>query len=150
MQNHADTAEALFKLKYNCAQAVAGAFCDVTGLDSEQAFAVSSSFGGGFGRNREVCGAVSGGCIVLGVLFGKYPPDDHDAKMAHYATVRDFMERFKTRCGGSYICRELLGGAEKGGMPEERNAEFYKKRPCVELVRTAAEIVDEIISENAK
>lgn len=147
--NHADTAEALFKMKYNCAQAVAGAFCDITKIDADTAFALSSSFGGGFGRNREVCGAVSGACIVLGALYGNYPPDDHDAKTAHYALVREFMEKYKEK-NGSYICRELLGGAEAGGTPDERTPEFYKKRPCVELVRCAAEILDEMISGEGK
>lgn len=145
--NHGALAEELFYKKYSCSQAVVCAFSDQTGMDEETALALSSSFGGGFGRMREVCGTVSGACMVLGILFGNYAPGDNDAKAAHYTLIQDFMARFKERAGGSYICRELLGGAPAGGIPSERTDEFYKKRPCPKLVRLAAEIVDEILVE---
>lgn len=145
--NHAESAEKLFYEKYNCSQAVVCAFSDLTGLDEKTALAISSSFGGGFGRMREVCGTVSGACMVLGLLFGGYTPGDNAAKAAHYALIQDFMARFKARAGGSYICRELLGEAQVGGAPSERTPDFYKKRPCPKLVYLAAKIVDEILIE---
>ena len=145
--DHGEKAEKLFYEKYNCSQAVVCAFSDMTGLDEEKALALSSSFGGGFGRMREVCGTVSGGCIVLGLIFGSYTPCDNAAKARHYALIQDYMVRFKARAGGSYICKELLGSAEVGGTPSERTPEFYKKRPCPKLVRLSAEIIDEILHE---
>ena len=145
--DHGEKAEKLFYEKYNCSQAVVCAFSDMTGLDEEKALALSSSFGGGFGRMREVCGTVSGGCIVLGLIFGSYAPGDNAAKARHYALIQDYMARFKARAGGSYICKELLGSAEVGGAPSERTPEFYKKRPCPKLVRLSAEIIDEIMQE---
>ena len=141
-----EAAEGFFKEGYNCAQAVALAFSDLIGLEKEKTAALASSFGGGFGRSREVCGTVSGGCIVLGVCFGAYAPDDHGAKSAHYALVRDFMARFAEK-NGSYICRELLGTSEKGGEPAPRDGSFYHKRPCAAIVRSAAEIVEDILRE---
>lgn len=144
--SHPDRAEELFRGGYNCSQAVAGAFCDVTGMSLGDAVKYSAPFGGGFGRLREVCGAASGGCLVLGALYGAYPPDDAQAKASHYALVREFMNEFKNRAGGSYVCRELLGeGTTPGGTPSPRTDEFYKKRPCPGLVRLSAEILDEII-----
>lgn len=145
--DHSEYAVELFKKGYNCAQAVAVAFCDVTGLTESDAAAMSSSFGGGFGRMREVCGAVSGACIVLGHLFGRYTPEDgSEAKAKHYELIRSFMDRFK-ETNGSYICRELTGITKPGGHPAPRTKEYYEKRPCAEIVRIAAEIVDEMINE---
>lgn len=144
--DHSEYAVELFKRGYNCAQAVAVAFCDVTKMTEEEAAAISSSFGGGFGRMREVCGAVSGGCIVLGHLFGRYTPEDgSEAKAKHYGLIREFMEKFR-EANGSFICRELTGITEPGGHPAPRTEEFYKKRPCSEMVRSAAEILDEMIN----
>ncbi len=146
INTHAEKAAELFKAGYNCSQSVAAAFCDVTKTDEKTMLAAAAPFGGGFGRSREVCGAVSGGCLVLGLLYGYTDPSDKAAKSAHYALVRDFMARFSARFG-SVICRELLGGATAGGEPSERNAAFYESRPCLRLVCFAAETIDEIISE---
>ena len=147
--DHAEKAEKLFYEKYNCSQAVVCAFSDIVGIDEEKLLALSSSFGGGFGRMREVCGTVSGGCMVLGILFGNYAPGDNAAKARHYALIQDYMARFKARAGGSYICKELLGTTDAGGAPTERTPDFYKKRPCPKLVRLSAEIIDEIIAERS-
>lgn len=146
MKAHGKIAEELFYEGYNCAQSVLLAFEDVTGLESKTAAALSSSFGGGIGRMREVCGAVSGAVMVLGIVKGYCDPADSEAKKAHYRLVRDFCGRFKVQ-NGSIICRELLNGtgATQGGDPENRTAEYYKKRPCPVLVRQAAEILDEIL-----
>ncbi len=147
MDSHGEKAENLFLQGYNCAQAVLCAFGDVTGLEQKTAAALASSFGGGLGRMREVCGAVSGAAMALGTVTGGYAPDDRDAKKAHYALVREFCARFKEQ-NGSIICRELLSGANAiaGGDPEERTEAYYKKRPCPMLVRNAAEILDDILT----
>ncbi len=145
-----------FLAGYGCAQAVLLAFEDVTGLDRSAAASMASSFGGGMGRMREVCGAVSGALMVLGLTTGYSDPHDPAAKNAHYARVRDFAERFKARCtengrAGSIVCRELLAGAhvspEVGGEAEARTAEYYRKRPCPELCALAAEIVQDMLCE---
>ena len=143
---HSERAAELFTAGYNCSQSVTAAFADVMEMNEKQALRLSASFGGGFGRSREVCGAVCGGCIVLGALYGYDAADDMAAKSEHYALVREFMRRFSEE-DGTYICRELLGGATAGGEPAERNAAFYESRPCFKLVFSAAEIIDEIINE---
>ena len=144
--DHGKTAEELFRKGYNCSQSVLLAFGDITGFDDDTAARLASSFGGGIGRMREVCGAVSGAAMVLGLVKGYSDPDDLVAKKAHYALVRTFADRFKER-NGSVICRELLSGVQTstGGDPEARTTEYYKKRPCPELVRQAAEILDELL-----
>ena len=149
MTNHRESAKALFQEGYNCAQAVFCAFMDVTGLDLETSARLASSFGGGLGRLREVCGAVSGAAMVLGMAKGYADPKDAQAKKDHYARVRDFAARFR-ETEGSIICRELLSGgnpqaAQPGGEPEARTPEFYKKRPCPELVEMAAGFVEEML-----
>lgn len=145
MTSHAETAKQLFESGYNCAQAVLCAFEDVTGLERGTSLRLASSFGGGLGRMREVCGAVSGAAMVLGLVCGSADPTDHAAKTAHYHRVQEFARRFRER-NGSIICRELLAGVgSPGAEPEQRTAEYYKKRPCAELVAQAAGILDEMI-----
>ncbi len=146
---HSQKAGELFASGYNCAQAVFGAFCDVTGVDETTTFRLSSSFGGGMGRMREVCGAVSGAFMVLGTLYG-YAEHEDKAKSELYAMVRDFADRFRNE-NGSIVCRELLSGAgipkDTSNEPEERTPEYYKKRPCREYVEMAAQILDEMIAQ---
>ena len=145
MKDHSAIAKQFFLDGYNCAQAVLLAFGDVTGLETETAAKLASSFGGGLGRMREVCGAVSGAAMVLGIARGYADPTDHEAKKEHYRAVQEFAHRFKER-NGSIICRELLGGVGAPGTePEQRTAEYYKKRPCPELVARAAQILDEML-----
>lgn len=148
MPNHARQARELFLMGYNCAQAVACAFCDVTGLEMEEAARMASSFGGGLGRLREVCGTVSGAALVLGIVKGYDDPKDYDAKKAHYALVQEFARRFR-EANGSIVCRELLAGVEvtPSGAPEARTEAYYKKRPCPNLAYCAAEILDEMLEE---
>ncbi len=145
-----------FLAGYGCAQAVLLSFSDVTGLDRTTAAAMASSFGGGMGRMREVCGAVSAVLMVLGIAEGYTDPQDAEGKSAHYARVRDFADRFKARCRddgkcGSIVCRELLAGAhiahEVGGEAEARTAEYYRKRPCPDICATAAAILQEMLDE---
>ena len=152
MTNYSEKARALFKEQgYNCAQAVFIAFSDLTGMDEISAARFSSSFGGGMGRLREVCGAVSGCFMVLGALMGPEDPRDHDAKMAHYAIIQEAAKRFKEE-NGSYICRELLGlgAGPSDPTPEKRTEAYYKRRPCDEYVALAEGITAEILEKYGK
>ena len=143
MGKYGEKAKGLFLEGYNCAQAVFGAFSDVTGIDFETSVKLSSGFGGGMGRMREVCGAVSGMFMVLDAIEGYTSPTDNTAKMEHYAKVQELAEKFK-RETCSIICRELLDGEQSSTpLPSERTAEYYTKRPCGELVEIAADIVAE-------
>jgi len=137
--NKEEKAESLFKSGCNCSQAVFAAFADEIGLDEALATKIACGLGGGVGRMREVCGAVSGAALVLGMLKG---PD----KTAAYPVIQDFCARFKAECG-SIVCRELLDGtgASTGGGPDARTAEYYHKRPCVELVKLATRLLQEIL-----
>lgn len=145
---HSEKAAELFTHGYNCSQAVFAAFCDVTGMDEKTALKLSSSFGGGMGRLREVCGAVSGAFMVAGMLFGYDSYDDDISKKEHYALIQDIAKRFKER-NNSIICRELIQGLAKDTLPTPtpRNIEFYKTRPCLRFVMDAADILDDIIKE---
>ncbi len=144
--NKGDMAEMLFKQGYNCSQAVVGAFCDELGLDRETAFKLASSFGGGMGRMREVCGAVSGMFIAAGIIKGYSDPTDPAAKKQHYALIQEMAKRFSDK-NSSIICRELLDldKTKNDPNPTRRTPEFYKTRPCSELVRDAAKIVQEML-----
>lgn len=144
-----EDAIALFEKGYNCSQAVAGAFCDVTKVDFDTMMRLASAFGGGMGRLREVCGAVSGMFMVTGLLFGYDSPEDVEAKKALYGEIQSLAMQFKNM-NGSYVCRELLGLDLKGAdnpVPEKRSDEYYKKRPCKELVGDAAEILEKYLAE---
>ena len=143
-----DRAEALFREGYNCAQAVFCAFDDLTGLDRETSARLSSSFGGGMGRLREVCGTVSGALLALGLLAGYDDPRDRGSKTRHYRLVQTFAARFREETG-SLICRDLLAGVDTapGPEPEERSEEFYRKRPCLRFVRLAAETAAAMLEE---
>jgi C_GCAxxG_C_C family probable redox protein len=145
---YAKKAMDLFKEGYNCSQAVFLAFEDKLHIDRNVALKLSSSLGGGMGRLREVCGAVSGMFLVAGVLYGYDDPEDYDKKMEHYARIQQLAKEFETQ-NGSIICRDLLGlSTEKEGpAPDRRTDEYYKKRPCAELVGIAAAIMEQYILE---
>ena len=145
--DHAMKAAELFMEGYNCAQAVAVAFCDVTGLEETLSARLASSFGGGMGRMREVCGAVSGMLMVAGVLYGYDSSDDDAAKKAHYSLVQELAGKFRERMG-SIICRELLKNPPSDPAPTPRTAEFYAQRPCTRMVLLAARILDEYIASH--
>lgn len=149
MTNYAEKAKALFHEGYNCAQAVVLAFSDLTGLDERTAVMLSSSFGGGIGRMREVCGAVSGMCMVAGLLYGYDDPKAQTEKASHYARIQQLAADFRNE-NGSIICRELLGlgGGASVPIPEQRTDAYYKKRPCAELVAMAAGILEAYIQQN--
>lgn len=145
--DHPTKAAELFLEGYNCAQAVAVAFCDVTGLDEKFTAKFTSSFGGGMGRLREVCGAVSGMFMVLGHLYGYDTPGDDAKKKELYGRVQELAKKFG-EINGSIVCREILKNPPSDPNPSPRTAEYYAKRPCVRMVMTAAELMDEFIAEN--
>lgn len=140
-----------FTSGYNCAQAVLLAFCDVTGLDETTAAKLTSGFGGGIGRLREVCGAANGAFMVISLVYGGDGIAPREKKGELYARIQDFAARFKDR-NGSYLCRELLAGvtADHTPLPDQRTGEYYKKRPCVDIVRDAADMLDAYLAENPK
>lgn len=146
---YAQKAMDLFKEGFNCSQSVFLAFEDMYKMDPKTALMLSSSFGGGMGRLREVCGAVSGMFMVAGVLYGYDDPKDYEAKKVHYERIQQLAKEFELR-NGSIVCRQLLGLGEGKDTPapEKRTQEYYKKRPCAELVGIAAAIMEQYIIAN--
>lgn len=135
-----------FNQGFNCAQSVVLAFADILGEDENKLSMLSSPFGGGMGQMREVCGAVSGMLIVEGLISGYNSPTDKENKKRVYKETKSLAEKFK-EINGSIVCRELLAGIPHStdGTPAERTAEYYKKRPCSELVQIASGILAEHI-----
>ena len=152
IHKRAEAARQNFLLGYGCAQSVLLAYADLTGLDEKTLARLGSSFGGGMGRLREVCGGVSGAFAVLGLLCGYDDPADKEGKSRHYADIRELARRFTEKSGGgSIVCREILQNAglsgEGGGEAEARTAAYYEKRPCPEMVYIAAEALGEMLAE---
>lgn len=143
--DHSMKAAELFLSGWNCAQSVALAFCDVTGLDEKTAARMASSFGGGMGRMRQVCGGVSGMLMVLGLLYGYDEASDQAGKKALYAEVQALAGKFQAQVG-SIICREILKNPPADPNPSPRTTEYYQKRPCARMVATAAGLMDEFIA----
>lgn len=148
VQEREQRARELFTQGYNCCQAVAMTFADVIGLPEQEIAAISSGFGGGMGRMREVCGTVSAMTMVAGAIIPANNVNDRDAKSANYALVQEMAGEFR-QMNGSIICRELLGLAKPEGthVPEQRTPEYYKKRPCGELCSIAAGIIARKIND---
>ena len=147
--DHSEKAAALFMQGCNCAQAVFTAFCDVTGMDEDLAKRISSSFGGGMGRMREVCGTCTSMFMVAGILYGQGTETDHSIKSEHYRRIQYLAGEFRKK-HDTIVCRELLSGLSVTStpVPEIRTEEYYKVRPCVKFVRSAAEILDRYLEEN--
>ncbi len=135
-------AQDYFREGYNCAQSVLLAFCDETGLSEEQAARLASSFGGGMGRLREVCGAVSSMFLILGITGGYSDPENKEEKDAQYAKIQRLAEQFRAE-NHSIICRDLLEDVEttEGSVSEERTEAYYERRPCACYVAYAAELI---------
>ena len=135
-------AKQLFREGYNCAQSVFCAFCDELNIDIETALKLSSSFGGGMGRLREVCGAVTAMFMIAGLKYGYTTPQNDEIKGKHYALIQDLAKKFKDK-NNSIICRELLGldKTDFSPVPSKRTEEYYNTRPCEEFIGYAAEIV---------
>ena len=138
-EERAARAKEYFNQGYNCAQSVALAYADITSLDEEMVAKITASFGGGLGRLREVCGAVSGMAFLASFISPCPSADDAEAKKANYALVQEFAEQFRQQ-NGSIVCRSLLGldRPKDEPTPSPRTAEYYKKRPCSEYVYDAA------------
>ena len=152
IEERVEKAVELFKEGYNCSQSVVAAYADVYGFTQEQALKMSASFGAGIGRMRETCGAACGMFLLAGLETGCTNPKSAEGKGANYAVVQDLAAKFRD-INGSIVCAELLGLREKKDtgigsptQPQERNAEYFKKRPCVEMVRTAAQLFGEYLN----
>ena len=143
--NRSERAVQAFVGGYNCSQAVTLAFCDLMGLEESTAARLSGPFGGGMGRMREVCGAVSGMLLVLGSLYGIDEPGNDPAKQALYAQVQELAGAFRAEIG-SILCRDILDNPPSDPKPTPRTAEFYKERPCALVVATAARLMEEFIA----
>lgn len=146
-----EAAMANFMKGYNCSQSVALAFADMIDIDEATLSKLSSSFGGGMGRLREVCGSVSGMFMVAGLLYGYDGPETGQLKADHYARIQELARRFEEK-HGSIVCRELLGLSVRHDVPvpEARTSEYYKKRPCPEIIGDAAEILEQFIAEQGE
>ena len=151
-----ERARGYFLEGYNCCQAVLMAFSDVleaNGLtDADTLKTVGSGFGGGFARMREVCGSFSG-CTILAGFISPATTPGLEACTANYALVQEMAAAFRERNGGSIVCADLLGlhgRTPEGPVPSARTEEFYKKRPCPEIIRNAAVIVAEKMKEAAR
>lgn len=145
-----ERAAELFLQGYNCSQSVFTAFCHRFGMDEKTALKVSAGLGGGVGRMREICGAVSGAAMVIGSICAATDGNDSESKKRNYELVRECADRF-TAIYGSVVCRDLLKldiKMENTAQPEGRTAEYYKKRPCLKVVEDAAEILMQLIEEN--
>ena len=160
IEERVEKAKRLFKEGgYNCCQAVVLAYNDIFGIDDVTAAALSSGFGGGMGRMREVCGSVSGMVMLAGLIKPATNPSDKVMRTANYALVQEVAGEFKA-INGSIICKELLGlascsvpasdnihGIPESPVPSDRTAEYYKKRPCEELVGISAKIIGKKVLE---
>jgi len=146
-----ETAINNLKSGYNCAQSIALAYEDMLPINKTLLLKMTSSFGGGMGRLREVCGAVSGIFLAAGLLYGYDGPESGQVKADHYARIQELAHRFEER-HGSIVCRELLGLSitHDSPVPEERTKEYYEKRPCEEIIGDAAEILEQYIRDNTK
>ena len=145
-----DIAKEYFEQGYNCSQSVALAFADEVGMDGKLIARLTGGFGGGIGRMREVCGTVSGIAFVLSALYGYSDPTDADAKAQLYADVQKVAGEFKDK-NGSVVCRDLLGLTQDGfdnPQPEKRTDTYYKKRPCGDLVKMSADLLEKFIADN--
>ena len=149
MSQYGERAEALFYQGYNCSQSVATAFAGEMGLTEEQVLRMSAGFGAGMGRLREVCGAFSGMVFAFSTIYATGRPED---KSRLYAEVQALAAQYRTRAGGSIVCRELLGLSQAEGSPlaSERTADYYRKRPCPKLVHLAADLLSDYLNTHPR
>ncbi len=149
LESRIQRAVELFMQGYGCCQSVVCAFADRYGLDEEMALRISAGFGGGVGRMRMMCGTCSALVILAGLEKGQTRGDDREGKAACYQLVRQLLETFRQR-NGSIICAELLqmNGVKaetNTSQPDERNAEYYRVRPCARKVESAARVFAEYL-----
>jgi len=134
---------------YNCSQSVIAAYCDLFDTDRETALKFTEGFGGGMGRLRSVCGTVTAMFMLSGLKFSKAKPKDLETRTITYAKVRELAGKFAEK-NGSYICGELLKGIplSDGSVPTERNADFYKKRPCLGCIKDSCDLIEKYLLDN--
>lgn len=145
MKTNEQTAREYFTSGYNCAQSVFLTYAEKYGFDKATALKLSSSFGGGMGRMREVCGAISAMFMIAGLENGYTENNNDEIKAEHYTRIQNLANEFKKR-NGTIICRELLGvDADDNPIPSKRTAEYYEKRPCEELIADTCKIIDKFI-----
>lgn len=144
-----EAAMANFLKGYNCSQAITLAFADMVPMDESTLLKMASSFGGGMGRLREVCGSVSGMFMIAGLLYGYDGPETGEVKAEHYARIQELAKEFEEK-HGSIVCREMLGLSVRHDVPvpEARTKEYYQKRPCAEIIGDAAEILEQYIKKH--
>ena len=152
LENRVQRAVELFMQGYGCCQSVVCAFSDLYGLDEEMALRVSAGFGGGVGRMRLMCGTCSALVILAGLEKGQTRGEDREGKAASYQLVRQLLETFRQR-NGSIICAELLQmsglkAETNTSQPDERNAEYYRVRPCARKVESAARVFAEYLASS--
>ena len=138
-----------FENGYNCAQSVFMVYSEKFGIGTETALKLSSSFGGGMGRLREVCGAVSAMFMIAGLAKGYTENNNDDIKGKHYQLIQTLAQKFKEK-HGTIICRELLGldrYENSSFIPTKRTPQYYKERPCKEFIYDACTIIDKYIFE---
>ncbi|HOG12571.1 MAG: C-GCAxxG-C-C family protein [Smithellaceae bacterium] len=148
MKTYSDAAEEKFIEGYNCAQSVLFSFCEELGLDADTALKISCGFGGGMGRKGEVCGAVTGGVMVLGLKYGRGIKEQREQTYASYVKIRELFDRFSAR-HSTCLCRELLGGCN---LATPEGQAYFKENDCLRLVcrpcvRDAAELVCDLLAE---
>ena len=151
MKSKNETAAAMVAGSWNCAQSVLGVFCSELGLDRGTAMKLASGFGAGMGRKQEVCGAVSGAIMVIGLRHGQAREDDNAAKETAYRLSREVMDRFQTEFG-SCLCRELLPGldlATEAGH-QRYKAEGWSEKICQPCVRFAVRVLEDILPGSAR
>lgn len=146
--DHGKRARELFEAGANCAQSVFAAYCDLTGYGFEEALRMASAFGGGIGRLRETCGAVSGGVMVIGCLYGYSDLPGDAAKAEVYRKTQQYVKAFEA-ANGSMWCHDLLGLETwpEDPKPSERTAQYYAARPCGAIIEKAGYVLDELIDE---
>jgi C_GCAxxG_C_C family probable redox protein len=143
-----DRALSLFQQGFTCSQAVLAAFSERYGLDEPTAMKVACAYGGGIARTGDTCGSVTGAWMAIGLAHGKATREDDAAKEHTYALTRAFSKRFRER-QGSLVCKELIGidiGTPEGSKAAAESGVFREK--CPELVRCAAEILEELLGRS--
>lgn len=145
MKTNEQMAREYFTSGYNCAQSVFLTYAEKYGFDKDTALKLSSSFGGGMGRMREVCGAVSAMFMIAGLENGYTENNNDEIKAEHYTRIQNLANEFKKK-NGTIICRELLGvDADDNPIPSKRTSQYYEERPCEEFIADACKILDEFI-----
>ena len=146
-----ENAQEFFRKGYNCSQAVFATFCQDIGMDLETGLKLSSSFGGGMGGLRQVCGAVTAMFMIAGIKYGYIDSKDINLKSKHYKLIQNLAKQFSDKFG-SIICKELLlshANIKKDiSMPEARTQEYYKIRPCERFVIFATELTEKMLNNN--